>query len=132
MKKTLTTTIVTFAAPITFGSPTHNPTKFEELLDIIRPSLHMFYLDCGRYPSTEEGLTMIYEQPEDCPCWGPDPYTKQDVIRDDWGNPFQYSSNGPCHYQLVSYGADGKEGGTSEDKDIVKTVKCKNSVHREE
>ena len=40
---------------------------------------------------------------------------------DPWGNPYQYNTPGPDgrDYEVVSYGADGREGGEGEDADVV-------------
>jgi general secretion pathway protein G len=39
--------------------------------------------------------------------------------RDGWGNEFVYAAKDKRTFELVSYGADGQEGGTGEDKDIT-------------
>jgi len=38
--------------------------------------------------------------------------------RDGWGNEFVYEAKDKRLFDLMSYGADGQEGGTGEDKDI--------------
>lgn len=45
------------------------------------------------------------------------PYLNNDVPRDPWGFEFQYSVDGTS-YTLMSYGADGREGGEDNDADI--------------
>ena len=66
-----------------------------------------FYLANGRYPNNQEGLAVLAPQ-----------FIK--VLRNDpWGHPYQYvqpGKSGP--YDLISYGADGREGGTGSDADI--------------
>ena len=48
------------------------------------------------------------------------PYWKKNAVpKDPWGNEYKYSSpaaNAP--YEIISYGADGKEGGDGANKDI--------------
>ena len=82
--------------------------------------LDLFHLEVGRYPTTQEGLEALIEKPGNARFWN-GPYLSKKVIRDDpWGNPYQYhmpGRHGP--YDLYSYGADGKEGGSGEDEDIV-------------
>jgi len=39
--------------------------------------------------------------------------------RDGWGNEFMYGAKDKRTFELVSYGADGVEGGVGEDKDIT-------------
>ena len=42
--------------------------------------------------------------------------------KDPWGNPYAYfqpGQHGNGTYDIISYGADGKEGGTGNDADIT-------------
>jgi general secretion pathway protein G len=82
-------------------------------------SLDLFYLDAGRYPSTSEGLAALAQRPGGVDAWnGPYLRTGQ-VPNDPWGHPYVYRSpgeHGP--YDLVSYGADGQQGGTGTAADI--------------
>ena len=83
-------------------------------------ALDLFHLEVGRYPTSQEGLEALVERPANVRFWN-GPYLAKKVIRDDpWGNSYQYRApgqNGP--YDLYSYGADGREGGSGEDADIV-------------
>jgi hypothetical protein len=45
-------------------------------------------------------------------------YRGEDVPDDPWGNAFVFRKGGPKGYDIISYGADGKEGGTGNDADI--------------
>jgi general secretion pathway protein G len=82
--------------------------------------LDLFYLEIGRYPTTEEGLIALIERPSDTSNWN-GPYLKKKTIpKDPWGNDYIYQSpgeNGP--YDLYSFGMDGTEGGEGDNKDIV-------------
>jgi general secretion pathway protein G len=82
-------------------------------------SLDLFYLDVGRYPSSDEGLRALVERPANAPAWN-GPYLKNaSVPNDPWGHPYMYrvpGEKGP--YQIVSYGSDGQEGGTGTAADI--------------
>jgi general secretion pathway protein G len=82
--------------------------------------LDLFYLEAGRYPTTDEGLIALVEQPTGISVWH-GPYLKKKTIpKDPWGQEYQYQSpgeNGP--YDLLSYGMDGSEGGEEDNKDIV-------------
>jgi general secretion pathway protein G len=82
-------------------------------------SLDLFYLDAGRYPSTSEGLAALAQRPGGVDAWnGPYLRTGQ-VPNDPWGHAYVYRSpgeHGP--YDLVSYGADGHQGGTGTAADI--------------
>jgi general secretion pathway protein G len=82
-------------------------------------SLDLFYLDAGRYPTTSEGLAALAARPGGIDAWnGPYLRTGQ-VPSDPWGRPYVYRSpgeHGP--YDIVSYGADGQQGGTGTAADI--------------
>jgi general secretion pathway protein G len=83
-------------------------------------ALDLYYLDEGRYPTTSEGLAALVQQPEHSPTWN-GPYLKGAAVPNDpWGNGYVYRSpgqHGP--YDIVSYGADGHEGGTGTAGDIT-------------
>jgi general secretion pathway protein G len=82
--------------------------------------LDLFYLEIGRYPTTDEGLVALIEMPSDVSNWN-GPYLKKKTIpKDPWGNDYIYESpgeNGP--YDLYSFGMDGTEGGEGDNRDIV-------------
>jgi len=79
-------------------------------------NLDMFYADCGSYPTTEEGLDALVNQPSSCPNWGPEPYLKK-INKDPWKADFIYESTGNA-YVIRSLGADKREGGTKDAADI--------------
>jgi len=71
-------------------------------------ALDSFYLQKGRFPDTQEGLKVLV----------PD-YVKA-ITTDPWGHPYQYLKPGKSTpYEIISYGADGREGGTGSDADIL-------------
>ncbi|PWU17234.1 MAG: type II secretion system protein GspG [Bdellovibrio sp.] len=76
-------------------------------------NLSMYQNDCGKYPTSLEGLI----KPDGCTNWT-GPYMK-DLPKDAWGTPFQYNSSGESTYDLKSLGADRKEGGDGINKDIT-------------
>jgi general secretion pathway protein G len=45
-------------------------------------------------------------------------YKNEDKPVDPWGNEFRYTKSGAKGYDIISLGADGKEGGTGADEDI--------------
>jgi general secretion pathway protein G len=86
-------------------------TEFESNLDIYR-------LDVGRYPSTEEGLQALRARPSGVENWD-GPYLKKDVPMDPWGHAYVYRFPGQHgDFDLLSYGADGQEGGDGDAADI--------------
>ncbi len=83
-------------------------------------ALDLYYLDANRYPSTSEGLRALVERPGGTAVWT-GPYLKGNTVPNDpWGKPYVYRSpgeHGP--YDIMSYGADGQQGGTGADGDIT-------------
>ncbi|MBU0854035.1 MAG: type II secretion system major pseudopilin GspG, partial [Gammaproteobacteria bacterium] len=87
----------------------------------IGAALDMYKLDNYAYPSTQQGLDALVEKPGGNPQpknWNRDGYLKR-VPKDPWGNEYQYLSPGTQgQYDLYSYGADGKQGGSDLNADI--------------
>ncbi|XFA67165.1 type II secretion system major pseudopilin GspG (plasmid) [Tistrella mobilis] len=89
----------------------------------IATALDMFYIDVGRLPTDEEGLSALRRLPEGSP--GPrgwnGPYLRKDtILSDPWGRAYLYQApSGRGSYELKSLGADGRPGGEGEDADIV-------------
>ncbi len=88
-------------------------------IDGLQKSLDQYRLDVGRYPTTEQGLTVLVTKPGDEPRWA-GPYLSKAVPKDPWKNDYQYRSPGEHgEYDLLSYGRDGRPGGEGEDADLV-------------
>lgn len=94
-------------------------------------ALQCYFLDCGRFPTSEQGLGALWEKPVLYPVpenWQ-GPYLDRKPGLDPWGGDFEYisteSSALPSSlpenlpFVLISYGADKKEGGQGEAGDIV-------------
>jgi general secretion pathway protein G len=76
-------------------------------------AIDAFEVDCGRFPTTEEGFRALLEQPASALGWQ-GPYLKRGLPKDPWGNPYVYRCPGQHNangYDLCSFGADGQEGG---------------------
>lgn len=82
-------------------------------------ALDLFYLDAGRFPSAAEGLAALVQRTPGIAAWN-GPYLKGgNVPNDPWSHPYLYRSpgeHGP--YDIMSYGADGQEGGSGLAADI--------------
>lgn len=86
-------------------------------IELIGQALDQFRLDTGRYPATQEGLNALVTNPG-IEKWD-GPYLKKGLPNDPWSRPYQYLSPGSHgEYDLFSYGRDGVQGGTGEDKDV--------------
>ena len=108
-----------FVAPRYFGQVGKSEVATARAqIDALEKALDQYRLDTGRYPSTELGLKALVERPPEEPKWN-GPYLKKNVPLDPWGKPYMYKVPGQrWDFELVSYGRDGKPGGTGEDADI--------------
>ncbi|MEW6037105.1 MAG: type II secretion system major pseudopilin GspG [Pseudomonadota bacterium] len=89
-------------------------------LEELASSLDMYKLDVGRYPTTEEGLNALIEQPSTARVWNGPYLRKKKVPLDPWNNPFHYTAPGQHgKFDLWSLGQDNAEGGEGEDADIL-------------
>ena len=79
----------------------------------------LFRLDVGRYPTMEQGLGALRIAPAGVNNWD-GPYLQRDIIADPWGTAYVYRIPGEHgDFDLISYGADGVEGGEDDNRDIV-------------
>lgn len=87
-------------------------------------ALKMFKLHNGMYPETEEGFAALQANPDTdkYPNYATSAYLEK-LPKDSWGSKMVYIKTGNV-FDIISYGADKKEGGTDEYADI-KYSKCK-------
>lgn len=81
----------------------------------LETALDAFEVDCGRFPSTEEGLAVLLQAPAGVQNWR-GPYIKRTPV-DPWGNAYLYrypGAHNPSSYDLSSGGPDGREGGDND------------------
>lgn len=73
-------------------------------------ALDLFESDVGRYPTAEEGLEALMEDPG-APGWQ-GPYLQGELRPDPWGTPYEYRRHPeyPERYQLSSAGPDLQPG----------------------
>jgi general secretion pathway protein G len=87
-------------------------------VEMMGQALDSYRLDTGKYPTTSEGLNALNTN-AGVQGWD-GPYLKKGVPNDPWGKPYQYQSPGTHgDYDLMSFGADGSQGGEGENKDIT-------------
>jgi len=97
-----------------------------QMKSIYDGALDMFKINNSVYPSTEEGLEALVKNPdsEKYSNYSTSGYFKDSKLpKDSWGNPFIYI-NDDGHVEIISLGADKKEGGKDEYADI-KMSECK-------
>lgn len=85
--------------------------------------LDRYRIDCNRYPNTAQGLDALLQAPSAAPtCDNYDPsgyYSqKKKTIKDVYGAPFKYISEDGITFEIISLGADAKEGGEGDNADI--------------
>lgn len=87
----------------------------------IKSSLALYKLDNFSYPSTDQGLEALVDKPGGSPTatnWKADGYLEKLPV-DPWGREYLYLSPGANgKFDLYSLGADGQDGGESENVDV--------------
>jgi len=90
-------------------------------IESLKNALDLFFLDVGRYPTTSEGLGALMARPSSASSWN-GPYLKSAAVpRDPWNNPYVYRAPGQNgrSYDIVSFGADGRDNGTQSGTEIT-------------
>jgi len=99
-------------------------TTTKASLRVLDEAVLQFKMDTGKYPIEDEGLYVLIEAPSDAEDYPEGGYLRTtEVPADAWGNEFMYvrypESGKP--YEILSYGADGEEGGEGYDADMRST-----------
>jgi general secretion pathway protein G len=117
--------LATFLLPKIIDRPDEaRITKAKSDIKAIESALKLYKLDNGFYPTTEQGLSALITQPTIEPIpknWKRGGYLDTNSIpKDPWGNNYIYRSPGEedRDYEIISLGADGKEGGEGINADI--------------
>ena len=90
-------------------------------IDSFMAALESYYIDCGSYPTEDQGLDALWSKPDSgSEAWA-GPYVLKKIPLDPWRNPYVYRVPGEngFPYGIISYGEDGKEGGEGNDADIT-------------
>jgi general secretion pathway protein G len=90
-------------------------------VDTLSAALDDFYIDVGRYPTTEEGVAALLAAPAGASGWN-GPYVRSErSLIDPWGRGFVIApATGPNEPpRVLSLGADGADGGEGVDADVV-------------
>jgi len=95
--------------------------KAKQDIQGLETALTMFRLDNSKYPSTDQGLKALSQQPTDPSIhhWRPGGYI-QHISKDPWGGEYQYVFPGTHgrEYDLFSLGADSQPGGEGINADV--------------
>ena len=82
-------------------------------LKILHSAISQFKMETGRFPTEDEGLIALIEQPSDVETWEPGGYLETtEINKDGWGNEFIFELYPESGKQFVirSSGPDGEEG----------------------
>ena len=112
--------LAAFVAPRFFGQEKKAKQRGAKgQIALLESAVDTYRLDIGRYPTTEQGLEALRENPGGLDKWD-GPYLRKELPLDPWGNPYVYESPSEHgEYAIMSYGADGSPGGEGDDMDIV-------------
>jgi len=99
------------------GGAKHKAAKIQ--LETLSQSLTNYEMDTGAYPTTQQGLQVLWADPKNVAEWN-GPYVRREKqLLDPWNRPFIYRAPGQAApYDLITLGADGVEGGKGDDADI--------------
>lgn len=119
--------LATFIGPQIMSAPDKaRVSKAVNDINVLKSAVELYRAENGNYPSTDQGLQALVEKPELEPVpnnWSPGGYLSSSIVpKDPWGNDYIYRSptedeNRP--YEIISYGADGQEGGENYNADIT-------------
>ncbi len=112
--------VAAFAAPQVFkhlAGAKSDTAKIQ--IENLSTALDLYKLEVGRYP---EELSALVSRPAGAgnSRWNGPYLKKASLPKDPWDRDFVYRYPGQQgRYDLISYGADGVEGGEGEDQDVV-------------
>lgn len=109
--------IAAFVGPNLIGKADDANVKAAKIqLEQLSAAIDMFRLDMGKYP---QNLSALVENTDDSDRWSGPYLKKKSIPKDPWGNNFNYQFPGEHgSYDIISHGADGKEGGEKHNADI--------------
>ena len=86
-------------------------------LAAICDGLDVFHSEISRYPTDEEGLSILYDKTEKFPDGI---MNRRSSAKDPWSHDYVYVADGDDgNFLVVCYGADGRESGTGANADIT-------------
>ncbi|MCX5646855.1 MAG: type II secretion system major pseudopilin GspG [Phycisphaerae bacterium] len=90
----------------------------------LHTAINQFHMDSGRWPTEDEGLGVLVQQPADVQNYPPGGYIETtEVPKDAWNHDFifeLYPETGKP-FVIKSLGADGQEGGEGYNADLLST-----------
>jgi general secretion pathway protein G len=96
-------------------------TKAKGDIQSLKTALALFRLDNSKYPTTDQGLAALVQQPSDPSIrhWRQGGYVDS-INKDPWGGDYHYENPGTHgkEYDLYTLGADDQPGGEGVNADI--------------
>jgi len=90
----------------------------------LHTAINQFHMDTGRWPTEDEGLSILVQQPADVTNYPQGGYIETTTVpKDGWSHDFifeLYPETGKP-FVIKSLGADGQEGGEGENADLLST-----------
>lgn len=87
-------------------------------INAFQKALDVYRLDNGSYPDQQLGLNALLTAPQGATKWN-GPYLQKSIPNDPWDHSYIYRIPGEkSEFDIISYGADGRPGGTNENADI--------------
>jgi general secretion pathway protein G len=80
-------------------------------IKMFETGLKLFYRNCGRYPSTAEGLEALVTPVQSCSKWKK-VLDADEIKKDPWDRPYRYTSPGVRsgkEYEIVSTGQNAED-----------------------
>jgi general secretion pathway protein G len=94
-------------------------------LKILHTAVMQYKMDTAQFPTEEEGLMALIEPPSEVEHLAePGGYLETtEITKDGWGNEFYYElyPESGKSFVIISWGADGEEGGEGYDADLYST-----------
>lgn len=98
--------------------------KIQEDFDRICSALILYFQEHGVYPSNDQGLGVLIRKADESSESGEPTVSLGSLERvplDPWGNPYAYrTSERADEITLISWGADGTQGGSGESADVIR------------
>lgn len=111
--------LVSYVGPRYFNQLGKSEVKAAKAqINAFQKALDVYRLDNGSYPDQQSGLNALLIAPQGTSKWN-GPYLQKAIPNDPWDHPYVYRIPGEkSEFDIISYGADGRLGGTNENADI--------------
>ena len=89
-------------------------------IEELASALEIYKIDTSRYPTSEQTLQALVQEPAGVDGWN-GPYLRKNFVpKDPWKKEYFYRYPGRnAEFEIYSFGADGTEGGEKENQDVV-------------